>query len=189
MPRKYHTAEGTLLEGIGVCDSFSKAFQLVLNKAGIDSIIVLGDLGDSPHAWNMVKLGDSWYHVDLTSSHSIYDETKIVNHAYFNLTTDAEKNFVMIENEEILPEANSTEFNFYYVNNLVVNENDDIKAKLIEIDDYFKGRNYIEFYFGGDVSKKITQILSALKEIDSSYLDGTKLYYYNVKNAIIIQKN
>lgn len=189
LPRKYHTAEGTLLEGIGVCDSFSKAFQLVLNKAGIDSIIVLGDLGDSPHAWNMVKLGDSWYHVDLTSSHSIYDETNIVNHAYFNLTTDAEKNFVMIENEEILPDANSNEFNFYYVNNLVVNENDDIKAKLIEIDDYFKGRNYIEFYFEGDVSKKITQILSALKEIDSSYLDGTKLYYYNVKNAIIIQKN
>ena len=70
-----------------------------------------------------------------------------------------------------------------------MNENDDIKAKLIEIDDYFKGRNYIEFYFEGDVSKKITQILSALKEIDSSYLDGTKLYYYNVKNAIIIQKN
>ena len=189
IPRKYHTAEGTLLEGVGVCDSFSKAYQLVLNKVGIDSIIVLGNLNDSPHAWNMVKLGDNWYHVDITSSHSIYDEAGIINHAYFNLTTEAEKAFVTLDNEEILPKCNSGEFNYYNYYNLVIEENSNIEAKMREIYDHFNGLNYIEFYFNGDVSVGITEILTALRDIDESYLDGSKLYYYNIKNAIIIHKN
>ena len=189
IPRKYHTAEGTLLEGIGVCDSFSKAYQLVLNKVGIDSIIVLGNLNDSPHAWNMVKLGDNWYHVDITSSHSIYDESGIINHAYCNLTTEAEKAFVTLGNEAIIPLANSNEYNYYFYNNLVIEEDADIDARINEIYNHFSGLNYIEFYLVGDVSSKITKVLTALRDIDESYLDGSKLYYYNIKNAIIIHKN
>lgn len=189
LPRKYHTAEGTLLEGVGVCDSFSKAYQLVLNKVGIDSIIVLGNLSDSPHAWNLVNIGDNWYHVDITSSHSIYDEAGIINHAYFNLTTESEKAFVTIDDESILPKADTTEYNYYYYNNLVIKDGDDIEQRLREIDNHFYGLDYIEFYVEGDVSSMINDILTSLKNIDASYLDGTKLYYYNVKNAIIIQKN
>lgn len=189
IPRKYHTAEGTLLEGIGVCDSFSKAYQLVLNKVGIESIIVLGDLNDSPHAWNMVKIGDNWYHVDITSSHSIYDEAGIINHAYFNLTTEAEKAFVTLDDESIIPQTYSNDYNYYRYYDLVIEESDDIDDKLKQIYDHFYGLDYIEFYINGDVSSKITQILSALRNIDDSFLDGTKLYYYNVKNAIIIHKN
>lgn len=189
LPRKYHTAEGTLLEGVGVCDSFSKAYQLVLNHVGIDSIIVLGELSDGPHAWNMVKIGDSWYHVDITSSHSIYDDTNIINHAYFNLTTEAEKNISIINDESVLPKADSTEYNFYYKEGLVLAENDDIYTRISEIDNYFEGREFMEFYVVGDVSTKISRILNVLRDIDDSYLDGTKLYYYNLKNAVIIPKN
>ena len=177
IPRKYHTAEGTLLEGIGVCDSFSKAYQLVLNKVGIESIIVLGDLNDSPHAWNMVKIGDNWYHVDITSSHSIYDEAGIINHAYFNLTTEAEKAFVTLDDESIIPQTYSNDYNYYRYYDLVIEESDDIDDKLKQIYDHFYGLDYIEFYINGDVSSKITQILSALRNIDDSFLDGTKLYY------------
>lgn len=189
LPRKYHTAEGTLLEGVGVCDSFSKAYQLVLNHVGIDSIIVLGELSDGPHAWNMVKIGDSWYHVDITSSHSIYDDTNIINHAYFNLTTEAEKNISKINDESILPKADSTEYNFYYKEGLVLGENEDIYTRISEIDNYFEGRDFMEFYVVGDVSAKISRILNVLRDIDETYLDGTKLYYYNLKNAVIIPKN
>ena len=189
IPRKYHTAEGTLLEGIGVCDSFSKAYQLVLNKVGIESVIVLGNLNDSPHAWNMVKLGNNWYHVDITSSHSVYDESGIINHAYCNLTTEAEKAFVTLENESVIPVANSNEYNYYYYNNLVIEENADINTRINEIYSHFSGLDYIEFYLKGDVSSRITEVLSALRDIDESYLDGSKLYYYNIKNAIIIHKN
>ncbi len=127
--------------------------------------------------------------MDITSSHSIYDDTNIINHAYFNLTTEAEKNISKINDESILPKADSTEYNFYYKEGLVLGENEDIYTRISEIDNYFEGRDFMEFYVVGDVSAKISRILNVLRDIDETYLDGTKLYYYNLKNAVIIPKN
>lgn len=189
LPRAYHTAEGTLLENIGVCDSFSKALQLIYNKAGIDSIIVLGSLDNSAHAWNLVKIEDDWYHVDLTSSHSIYDETGIVNHAYFNLTTDEIKKFALLDNEEILPVTKTDKYNYYNYNDLKINTDDILYDRLKEICNKFRDEKYIEFYLDGNVGDRISQVLSSLKRIDESFLNGSKMYYYNIQNDIIIPKN
>lgn len=189
LPRAYHTAEGTLLENVGVCDSFTKALQLIYNKAGIDSIIVLGTLDNSPHAWNLVKIEDDWYHVDLTSSHSMYDETGIVNHAYFNLDDETMKKFCTMDNEELLPDAYESKYNYYEYNNLIIKEDENIYDKLSEICSKFNDKNYIEFYLEGNVGERISSILVSLKQIDITYIDGSKMYYYNIQNAIIIPKN
>ena len=182
LPREYHTAEGSLLEGVGVCDSFAKALQLIYSRAGIDSIIVLGSLDGNPHAWNMVKINNEWYHVDLTSSHSIYEETGIVNHAYFNLDTESEKRFASLDSEELIPEAYQNTYNYYNYNELVISNDDDIYQRLSDICNKFEGENYIEFYLEGNVGDRITSILIALRTIDSYFLDGTRLYYYNIEN-------
>ncbi len=189
LPRQYHTAEGALLDGIGVCDSFSKALQLLYDRIGIDSIIVLGTLDGSPHAWNLVKIDNGWYHVDLTSSHSIYDETGIINHAYFNLTTQNMKKIATLDDEEIIPTTDSDKYNFYVYNELVIKENDNLDERLSDITDRNKDVNYIEFYLEGVVGNKISDILVSLKGIDKSFVNGSKMYYYNIQNAIIIPKN
>jgi len=189
LPRQYHTAEGALLDGIGVCDSFSKALQLLYDRIGIDSIIVLGTLDGSPHAWNLVKIDNGWYHVDLTSSHSIYDETGIINHAYFNLTTQNMKKIATLDDEEIIPTTDSDKYNFYVYNELVIKENDNLDERLSDITDRNKCVNYIEFYLEGVVGNKISDILVSLKGIDKSFVNGSKMYYYNIQNAIIIPKN
>ena len=189
LPRQYHTAEGALLDGIGVCDSFSKALQLLYDRIGIDSIIVLGTLDGSPHAWNLVKIDNGWYHVDLTSSHSIYDETGIINHAYFNLTTQNMKKIAALDDEEIIPTTDSDKYNFYVYNELVIKENDNLDERLSDITDRNKDVNYIEFYLEGVVGNKISDILVSLKGIDKSFVNGSKMYYYNIQNAIIIPKN
>lgn len=189
IPRVYHTAEGALLENIGVCDSFTKALQLIYNRAGIDSIIVLGSLDNNAHAWNLVKIDDEWYHVDLTSSHSIFDETGIVNHAYFNLDTDTVKKSCTIDSEEDIPIANSKNYNYYVYNDLVIKENDDLYTRLTQICPKFENEKYIEFYLEGNVGENISSILVALKKIDNSFITDSKMYYYNIQNAIIIPKN
>lgn len=61
-----HNILGVLLYGEGVCESYAKAFQLLLNYCGIESVFVVGYAGE-PHAWNMVQLDDGrWYWYDLT---------------------------------------------------------------------------------------------------------------------------
>ncbi len=86
-----HTAYGALVDHSAVCDGYSKAFKMLLNKAGIDSEIVSGLGNGGGHAWNVVKIGSSWYETDVTwDDKSSYSDNKyyfMLSHEYFNLTT------------------------------------------------------------------------------------------------------
>lgn len=48
--------------GSTVCAGYSQAMQLLMNGAGIDCAVVTS----LAHEWNIVRLNDSWYLVDLT---------------------------------------------------------------------------------------------------------------------------
>lgn len=81
-----HNILGVLLEGEGVCESYAKAFQLILNYCGIENVFVTGYAGE-PHAWNLVQLENGkWYWYDLTWD----DQPKWmlgVRHNYFCLSS------------------------------------------------------------------------------------------------------
>lgn len=188
IPRKYHTIEGTLIEDTGVCDGFSKTYQILLDQFGIDSIIVLGTLDGGPHAWNLVNLEDGWYHVDITSSRSIYDETNIVNHGYFNINDERLTKFSVMDTPELVPDANSAKYSYYNYKDLNVNENE-LQNGLQSVYNRFTDNKHIEFYLEGDVSNNISKILTTLKGIDSSFVKDSKMYYYNIENALVIEKN
>ncbi len=74
--RYAHDAYGALVDPnhYAVCDGYSKAFQLLCMKEGIECIVVLGTgmpISDIPvvvnHAWNYVKMDDGqWYAMDVT---------------------------------------------------------------------------------------------------------------------------
>lgn len=51
-----------LFEDYTVCAGYTKAFELLMNSVGIDTMGVTSD----GHAWNIICLNDSWYYVDLT---------------------------------------------------------------------------------------------------------------------------
>ena len=61
-----HTAEGALFNGLAVCDGYAAAFKMLLNAAGIESLVIYGDTQEGAHAWNQVKIEDEWYNVDVT---------------------------------------------------------------------------------------------------------------------------
>lgn len=86
-----HTAYGAFVDRSAVCDGYSKAFKMLLNKAGIDSEVVAGLGNGGGHAWNVVRIGDSWYEADVTwddrSTAIDYKYYFMLAHEYFNLTT------------------------------------------------------------------------------------------------------
>jgi transglutaminase-like putative cysteine protease len=60
-------ATGTLLQGTGVCASYSYAFNALANAAGVQTVVVTGDvLSGGPHAWNKVFVDGQWLAVDTT---------------------------------------------------------------------------------------------------------------------------
>lgn len=78
-----HTIEGIFSEEYysAVCEGYAKAFQLLLNAAGIENVYVVGNGNGQGHAWNQVKIDGEWYNVDLTWN----DSNDRKNYRYFNL--------------------------------------------------------------------------------------------------------
>ena len=59
-----YNAYGCLVKGVSVCQGISDAFVLLCKKVGIESSLVTSS--EMSHAWNLVKLGDNYYHLDIT---------------------------------------------------------------------------------------------------------------------------
>ena len=85
-----------LVNRSGVCASFSKAFEFILQCLGIPCVAVNGKLkqgsgllGSSNlgHEWNLVKINGSWTFIDITSAVSLYESTGALNYDYFCCTT------------------------------------------------------------------------------------------------------
>ena len=52
----------TLCKGKSACLVITRAFQLLLNKSGIDCRVVI----NNEHTWNIVKIDNKWICVDVT---------------------------------------------------------------------------------------------------------------------------
>lgn len=57
-----------LLEGNSVCMGYASAFQMIMEKLGVESYLCTGDDLDEGqgHAWNAVRIGEDIYYVDAT---------------------------------------------------------------------------------------------------------------------------
>jgi len=60
-----NSAYEALKYGMSACEGYAQLTYLLLKEAGIKNIIISGWLNE-PHAWNMVKIEEEWYHLDTT---------------------------------------------------------------------------------------------------------------------------
>ncbi len=69
-PAVSHTPYGALKNGCAVCEGYTSAAFLILNKLGVDCDMEFGRVHNSPpnerHVWNLVKLDGQWYQLDIT---------------------------------------------------------------------------------------------------------------------------
>ncbi len=71
MTRKSGTAWSALLSDDSVCAGFAAASQLLFQRLGIDSILVVGNYDGEGHAWNFVELDGIYYWYDSTVAGSV----------------------------------------------------------------------------------------------------------------------
>jgi len=60
------TPYGVLLEGRGTAFGMSATFYQLCRAESLPCYIVIGTKNGAAHAWNLVFLENSWYHIDLT---------------------------------------------------------------------------------------------------------------------------
>lgn len=69
---------GMICEGEMVCRGYANTLQLMLNKLGVENMVISGTATDKygrkeKHAWNIVKLDGKWYHIDPTWDDAIFE--------------------------------------------------------------------------------------------------------------------
>lgn len=82
----YDGVSGVLLRRTGTCESYHRAFALVLSKLGIACERAEGN----DHVWSCVKLDGKWTQIDLTwdDSESATGDYAFLSHAYFGMTDE-----------------------------------------------------------------------------------------------------
>ncbi len=129
---------GPLLFGKGVCEGISKAAKLLLDFAGVKSLVLHGSSSqaelakftkNSLHAWNIVCINGNFHHVDITFDLTL-QARKITRYDYFNLSDEE----MQVDHKVIskgVPKCNKSE-NYYKANNLFFNTRNDYKKHLIK---------------------------------------------------------
>lgn len=59
---------GALITGSSICQGYAKAYQYLCHRVGLYCRFVTGSVGDELHGWNLIRLSDGTYHVDVTFS-------------------------------------------------------------------------------------------------------------------------
>lgn len=80
---EFHTDGSILLNDSTVCEGYAKAMNLLCNYAGIETYYI----HSNDHAWNIVKIGGHYFHVDSTWD----DNGDVKSYAWF-MRSDGEIN-------------------------------------------------------------------------------------------------
>ena len=57
-----------------------------MDMLGIENYTLSGTAGNQQHIWNVIKLGDDWYQVDVTWDDPVGSPSEYIDHGYFNIS-------------------------------------------------------------------------------------------------------
>ena len=164
-----HSAYGALINGEAVCDGYSHAFQLLCNRLGVTCTVVEGTSefnsdAEDGHMWNCVKLGESWYHIDVTWNDSSNAECGVEHYFYVNLNDEqialdhsVSGGFDQRFNNKgnyfnvFLPKCDSDELNWFRLNGVVISDPDDDDEPVAALIEAAKNR---DAYFACVIDEK-----------------------------------
>ncbi|MGL4523597.1 MAG: transglutaminase domain-containing protein, partial [Bacilli bacterium] len=154
--RDSFTTYGIMVKKVGVCASYAASFQMIADIVGLESVVVTGRMTSVPHAWNKVKIGNEWLHLDATNNETnsgipfyIYEVSdRVAIQQGFNQDVD----FAL--DKEVKKFAGvSNQYDYYYRNNLVVKTAGDIESVVTK--QLKAGQQLIVFRLDGDIENKV----------------------------------
>ncbi len=115
------TAYSALVTKRTVCAGYTRAFQLIMTKLEIPTYYIVG-YANEDHAWNIIKLDDGYYNVDLT-----WNDQNSVTYNYFNKSDNIfSKTHTRTGRSVYLPKCNGTTYSNLETNNINSNYNSNV---------------------------------------------------------------
>lgn len=130
-----------------VCQGYSKAFQLIMNRMGVECVLVQGKVLETGegHAWNLVKSNGEYYYVDATWGDISYQDADQnmprISYDYLCITTDQLERTHVLNSDMDMPECKAETDNYFVRENALFVEYDkeqlaDLINRRLEQEDY-----------------------------------------------------
>ena len=196
-------AYGALVEGQAVCNGYAEAMALLLScvdvenqyvvgtansgsrsaKTQVDGVAKEGEEKKENHAWNLVKVNGTWYHLDATWDDPV-GEKDVLSHAYFNMSDQLmERDHTWNrEKYETCPDMN---WNYFYRNKRYFESSSAMDAYVTQI---VTARPYgtMECAFGQfEMTNTTLQGLSTIPGLKSVYYSTVGNFSFSVLTLYI----
>lgn len=147
---------GVLFYKTAVCEGIAKVTKMLLNLLDIKCIVATGMAGGELHAWNIVKIDNEAYQLDVTWDINLSSKDNF-RYDYFNLT---DQEILIDHNPSIkYPACKSNQSNYFYKSKLVAKNLLDIE-KIIAASK-LQRKKFITFkYIGNDFEKTVKSAVS-----------------------------
>lgn len=139
-----HTAYGAIVEKKAVCEGIAYAFCHLAKKSGIDATVVNGIADGGEHAWNMIKIGSDFYHIDATWDIKNRPDTSVKAYDYFCLCDSDFK--TRRWDRRVYPECNSSRYNYFTVTKSFAHDKSQLRDILLRQYKQY-GALYLRFDF------------------------------------------
>ena len=154
-----HEIIGPLQQGVGVCEGIAKTVKILCDRLGLECVIAVS-VNDPEkgvkyrHAWNVIKVNGSWYHLDATFDNSLgrYGEKRF---DYFNL--DDKK--IFRDHQPLvypMPACTKGDDFYYKENRLSLTKLEDVGKRLVAV--LRKNQGHFVFHWrGGYLTRDILE--------------------------------
>ena len=160
-----HTPYGFFKEHSTICVGNATTFKLFMDMLDIDCKLI-HSTSNGEHAWNIVKLDDDWYHVDLTFDSP---DSKEPAYTYFNVPDAAKNTGDYPWDRSEFPECKGTKYCYGLNNSIEIESVYEIPKQLKKAMDDEQGSIFLKLPVpseGSAVDFK-EQVYSMLNYIDS----------------------
>lgn len=161
-----HEIIGPLGHGVGVCEGIAKTVKILCDRLGLWCIVAI--CGNNPekgikyrHAWNVIKLGNEYYHLDATFDNSL-SRDGVMRYDYFNIN-DAQ----LFRDHEpalmTLPKCSDGRHSWYNEKKLAFSDIEKIRSRAAQA--LKKDKTLVFRYSGGYLTREIIgEIFNILSE-------------------------
>ncbi|WP_343208031.1 transglutaminase domain-containing protein [Anaerolentibacter hominis] len=160
-----HEIIGPLGQGVGVCEGIAKSVKILCDALGIWCIIAVSEANPEKeikyrHAWNIVRIGGTYYHLDATFDNSL-GYCGSLRHDYFNLSDRQ----LFRDHEPALygvPECQDGDAFYYKVKKLSFTRQEDVAKRVLQA---IRKKNSLLFHWrGGYLTREVLSELIQLVE-------------------------
>lgn len=178
-----YTVYGALVQKKAVCEGIAKATKLLLNLLDVKCIVVSGKFDGEGHAWNIVKLDDWEYNLDVTMDMGRVIHKGFMRYNYFNFR-DLDINNYEPDNSSMIPKCTAIGSNYMIKAGGYVSSYERLKIYIEK--SLLKKRNCLYFKINRNVDDEYTNISfkDFQNEINKAYSEVVNRLKINTQRFI-----